>query len=244
VQFAHPALMILGADISVGETALLFALIALAVASAAVGVRLTSVPALSRRIVPFSGALLVIIALLWVLPELAEQFGWAGGVAWLAGGVAVLFVVDKFVHPVCPACSPSHDHDHCATRLHGFAGPLITAASVHCMLDGWGIVSSHRDAMGALGLAVLLGIALHKIPEGLALGVILRASVRNRWAALGWCAFAQAFMLAGGWVVSVATFYFSTKVIMALLALAGGSFLYLGAHALHGEVRRLIRAAS
>ena len=38
----------------------------------------------ARRIVPFSGGLLMGIAILGVLPELAEKHGWAFGAAMLA----------------------------------------------------------------------------------------------------------------------------------------------------------------
>ncbi|PYT12138.1 MAG: hypothetical protein DMG59_24430, partial [Acidobacteria bacterium] len=58
----------------------------IAVLSAALGVWLSSVAALSRRLVPFSGGALVGVALFWVLPEMAEFFRWPGAVARVATG--------------------------------------------------------------------------------------------------------------------------------------------------------------
>ena len=218
--------------------ALLLLIVAIALAGAIAGVWMSGTPVLSRRLVPLSGALLVLVALVWVLPDLALHFGWAAGSAWMAGGLVLLWFIDRYVHPVCPACSGTHDHDACPTRLHGFATPLVIAATLHSFLDGWGVMAAYPDASGPLGAAVPVAIALHKIPEGLALGVILRAAMNSRLQALLWVAAVQATTLLGGLVESAAAARLGSRWFGTLLALTGGSFLYLGAHALHGELKR------
>jgi zinc transporter ZupT len=180
------------------------------------------------------------VALFWLLPELAEVLGWPAAVAWTSAGTAALWLLDRFVYPVCPACAPAHDHTHCETRLHGFALPLLAAAALHAALDGWFVVAVKSHP--ALGTAMILGIAAHKAPEGLALGVIARASLDSRFAALSWCVAAQAATLLGAGLELVFAPYLGVTVLHALLALAGGSFLYLGGHAVHGELRRSGRA--
>lgn len=202
---------------------------AIAILSSAAGVWLSSIHSMSRRMVPFGGGVLVGVALFWVLPEIAQVLHWTGAIAWGSAGFAVLFAIDRYVYPVCPACSPQHEHDHCETRLHGFAAPLLIAASLHSMLDGWGAASS-----GALSL----GIGIHKIPEGIALGVMARASLSSRIAALAWCAVAEGSTLLGGGFESVLAPRLGVQGLHAVLAMAGGSFLFLGAHAIHGELRR------
>ena len=214
----------------------------IAVLSAALGVWLSSVAALSRRLVPFSGGALVGVALFWVLPEMAEFFRWPGAVARVATGFVLLWSIDRFVYPVCPACSHSHDHDHCATRLHGFATPLLAAAALHSALDGWSVAAA-RDQSN-FGAALALGIAAHKIPEGVALGVIARAALSSPAAALGWCALAQSATLAGAGLEALLAPRLDSAGVHALLALAAGSFLYLGMHAVHGELRRSGSAAA
>jgi zinc and cadmium transporter len=209
----------------------------IAVLSAAVGVWLTSFTGLSRRLVPFGGGVLLGVALFWVLPEMAQFFSWQGAILWLASGFLVLAAIDRYVYPVCPACSPSHEHehDHCATRLHGFATPLLAAAALHSALDGWSAAVSQN---AGFSLALIGAIAVHKIPEGLALGVIARASLGSRASALAWCALAQMTTIAGAGLASVLAPHLDSQALHALLALAGGSFLYLGGHAVHGELRR------
>src|SRR5690348_4930465 len=135
------------------------------------------------------------VAVFWVLPEMADFFRWPGAFACIAGGTLLLWLIDRYVYPVCPACAPAHGHEHCAARLHGFATPLLAAAALHSALDGWTAMAAGQHA--SLGAALVFGIAAHKIPEGLALGVIARASLASRSAALGWCIAAQAATLAG-----------------------------------------------
>jgi zinc and cadmium transporter len=204
----------------------------IAILSAAAGVTLTSIHGFSRRMVPFGGGVLVGVAAFWVLPEIAQVLHWSGAIAWAAAGMAILFTVDRFVYPVCPACSHTHQHSECETRLHGFAVPLLIASGVHAMLDGWGAASNE------VGSALAMGMAFHKIPEGIALGVIVRASLASRRSAWAWCALAEGMTLVGGWFETILAPRMSVDSIHAILGLAAGSFLFLGAHAVHGELRR------
>lgn len=207
-----------------------------AILSAAAGVWLTSIHSISRRLVPFSGGVLMGVALVWVLPEMADALGWTVAIAWTAAGFAALGLIDRFVYPVCPACSPEHEHDHCTTRLHGFAIPLLIAAALHSGLDGW-IAGSARTA-SMFGPALVAAIAIHKAPEGVALGVISRAAISSPWTAVGLCALAESSTLAGAGLQSVLAPHLDSRTLHALLAIASGSFLYLGGHAIHGELRR------
>ena len=208
----------------------------IAVLCAFAGVWLTSFSSLSRQLVPFGGGALLGVGLFWVLPEMASTLSWTGALLWLASGCLLLGLVDRYVYPVCPACSPAHDHHHCSTTLHGFATPLLIASAVHASLDGWNVAASQSEP--SLGLGFLAAIAVHKIPEGLALGVIARAALRSRGSAMLWCGLAQGATLAGAMAEGVLAPYLSQQVLHGLLALAGGSFLYLGWHAVHGEFRR------
>jgi zinc transporter ZupT len=209
----------------------------IALLSAALGVWLTSAPQGSRGLVPFSAGLLVGIAAFGVWPELAGHFGWTGGLALLVFGFALLWFVNRYVYAVCPSCAHTHDHSACSIPLHGFALPLVAAAALHSLMDGWGIAASHQGS-GSLGLSVFLGVALHKIPEGVAYGAILRAALGSRSMAFGWCVIAQAPTLAGGVMESLVAPYGGIHWVGVPIAMAGGSFLYLGFHAVHNEWRR------
>lgn len=212
----------------------------IALLSVAAGVWLSSFQRLARRLVPFGGGVLLGVTFFFMLPELAEYFHWPGALVWIAVGAGVLAFIDRFVYPVCPSCSPVHDHGNCETRLHGFAGPLLIAAALHSAVDGWSVTAAgHASGVTAtLGAALAAGIGIHKVPEGLALGLITRASMASRYSALAWCAAAEGATLAGAASETMLAPYLGSAGLHALLALAAGSFLYLGAHAVHGEVRR------
>jgi zinc transporter ZupT len=197
--------------------------------AAAAGVWFTGFPEVSRRTIPLSGAILLAISLFWVLPELSITFGWPTASALLFAGAAIIAVIDRYVYPICPSCAHTHDHDACGTRLHGFASPLIAASLLHSLFDGWAF-----SATPALSAAV----AIHKIPEGLALGVILRAALKSRSHALAWAAITQLATILGGALELAAAQHLGTTWISFLLALGGGMFLYLGAHAMHGAWKR------
>ena len=140
--------------------------------------------------------------------------------------------------PVCPTCSHDHDHDRCATELHGFAVPLIAAAAVHSFLDGWSIATAQIAVPLGIRVAVPLAIALHKAPEGIALGGVLRASMHSRAGAFGWCAVAQGATLLGGALGLAMAPRLGSQWITYPLGLAGGWLAYLGYHAVHKEWRR------
>jgi zinc transporter ZupT len=114
--------------------------------------------------------------------------------------------------------------------------PLLAAAALHSALDGWTVMAGQSHP--SLGPALIFGIAAHKAPEGLALGVIARASLASRFTALSWCIAAEAATLLGAGLELAFAPYLGMTVLHALLAVAGGSFLYLGGHAVHGELRR------
>jgi zinc transporter ZupT len=215
---------------------------AIAVLAALCGVWLSSVHALARRMVPVGGGILMGVALLWVLPEMAAFWNWPVALAWVAGGFALLWIIDRYIYPVCPSCSHTHkyehghEHEQCRTELHGFGPPLLMAAGLHAALDGWSVVAA--DGSATLGGAFVLAVAVHKIPEGIALGVIARAALDSRQSALFWSAAAELMTLAGAGLEIGLAPYLGESVLHILLAIAGGAFVYLGGHAVHGEWRR------
>jgi zinc transporter ZupT len=202
------------------------------------GIRLAETPSLSQRALPFSGGLLVGIALFWILPEIAQSYGWKQGCAGLVAGFGLLWLVDRYVHPVCPSCSHTHDHTGCAESLHGFAAPLLIAAGVHNLFDGWSLAASQEAGFERLRFAFLAGIGFHKLPEGLALGALLLAAFGVPWKALLGAAGAQSMMVAGGALALVLGPHLGKDWTALLLSLAAGAFVYLGYHAIDSQYQR------
>lgn len=207
-----------------------------AVASAAAGVALLGHGRHTRMLIPLSGGLLIGVAAFGLIPELVLDIGWLRGVVLVGVGYAVLKVLDRFVFSVCPSCAHDHSHESCAEPLHGFAGPLLAATTIHAFVDGWGLVAvqvgTRTPGAGTVFAAALL---LHKIPEGLALGTILRASVDRAWTAFALCAAVELATVAGG---ATGLWLTPANWVSYPLAIAGGTFLFLGVHAVHSDWKR------
>jgi len=172
-----------------------------------------------RRVllVRISGALLVCVALFGLIPELVRELGWVRTIPLAAAAYGVLMVLDHRGYAVCPSCS------------HGekFAGSLVAATAVHAFVDGWGLVAARGQ--GSVSSAIVLAILLHKAPEGLALGAMLRAASRGAWMAVGLCCVAELPTILGG---GAGLWFTPPGWIDYLLSLVAGTFLFLGIHAL------------
>ncbi|HXE64718.1 MAG TPA: ZIP family metal transporter [Bryobacteraceae bacterium] len=167
----------------------------------------------ARYLVPVSGGLLAAVALFGLLPEVAGEMGWLVPLLTAAAGYGLLEVIDRAGVPVCPSCSHSH----------GFSGPLIIGTAIHSFVDGWGMTATHGAAEALT--AVLL---LHKIPEGLALGAILRMSAQKPGRAALLALLAESPTIVGGWIgLHVA----QANWLDYPLSLVAGAYLFLGLHA-------------
>lgn len=202
------------------------------------GVWLGDLANVSRRILPFSGGLLIGVAAFWILPEIAAHFGWPGALLGLSAGFGLLWLIDKRVHPVCPSCSHSHDHEACATRLHGFAAPLLVGSGVHSFMDGWSVAVAQEQGFENMRLAFVLGVGIHKVPEALALGALLLAAIGSPWKAVAGASLAQAMMMVGGLLAITLAPHFGLAWTAGFLSAAAGIFVFLGYHAIDGEYRR------
>jgi zinc transporter ZupT len=211
---------------------------ALAIGAAGLGVWLGGARDRARLVVPFSAGVLLGVALFGLFPEMAGELGWTASMLLFASGYGILFAVNRYVYPVCPSCSHDHDHNACATVLHGFAAPLLVATAAHAFLDGWSMASVQGVAPLGIRLTVPLAVGLHKIPEGVAVGAILWASTRSRAAALVWSAVAESCTVAGGAVGLALAPRLGSTWILYPLAVAGGCFFFLGFHAIHEEWKR------
>jgi zinc transporter ZupT len=171
----------------------------------------------ARWLAPVSGVLLAGVAVFGLIPELGAAIGWGHTLVLAGGGYGFLWLLDRRGYPVCPSCS------------HGgkFAASLVIATTFHAFVDGWGMEATRGEAR--VGSAIAAAILLHKVPEGLALGTMLRMSTTTVMAGVGLLVLAEFPTLVGG----VAGLYGTPGIwINYPLAVAAGTFLFLGLHAM------------
>jgi len=183
---------------------------------------------LSAHLAAAGGGLLSGICLFWLLPEIAGVSGWIAGCALAGLACATLLLLDRYLAHV--GLSPRH----------GVVGPLLAATSIHSFLDGWSVRALAIQPLTSV--AVPIGLALHKVPEGLALGWILRKATHSTSRAVLAGAAVELLTVIGASVEpradrsGVATFgSWWTAVVLSIVA---GTFLFLGFHTVVPERKK------
>lgn len=116
----------------------------------------------------FSGAFLLGVVFLHMLPELYEEEGAALG-GWVLGGFLLQVVLEFFSRGI------EHGHLH---TVHGRSLPWITLMSlcIHSFVEGM----PFADRNVASDLPFLIGVLLHKIPMAIALATVLQRTGTGR----------------------------------------------------------------
>jgi zinc transporter ZupT len=174
------------------------------------------------------GGLLFGIAVFWILPEIASELNWLTACLLATAACFVIALFDwYFGHS---GAAPGQE----------VIGPLLAAATIHSFLDGWSLRAMSNQQVASV--VVPLGLALHKIPEGLALGWVTGHSFASRPNAMLVCFLAEAMTMAGAIaeprVDHSATRAFGAWWMATILAIIAGSFSFLGIHAVLPARRR------
>ncbi len=200
----------------------------LAITGVIAGVLLGESQKISCYLAAAGGGLLFGISLFWLVPEIAAASGWLPASALTLGACLALALIDRlFIHS---------DHGPGREAL----APILTATAVHSFLDGWSV-----RAIGSLQIASItapLGLALHKIPEGVAIGWIARQSIGSAGQAAAAAIAVELITLVGAFVEPFASrsgsAVFGTWWTSAVVAIVSGSFLFFGVHAILPNRRR------
>jgi zinc transporter ZupT len=182
------------------------------------------------------------VTLFAILPETVEVLRWWQLLLALASGYAVFALISKYIFHVCPACAASHFDEATTHHFSEIASAMMLALAIHCTVDGLAM-SAGNQAQGTpaesgrvVVFSIILAVCIHKIPEGLALGALLRgAGLGLRGIILRVLAVESTTLLGGllGWLFFP---HASDFWISAALAHAGGGFIFLATHAIIGEI--------
>lgn len=165
----------------------------------------------------FSGAFLLGVVFLHMLPELYAAVGHDLGF-WVLGGFLLQVVLEFFSRGI--------EHGHMHTSLGAKAMPLATLASlcVHSFVEG----IPFADATVASNLPFLAGVLMHKMPMAIALATVLQRSGsghKSFWSILFIFALAAPVGILAGHAIGDGL---GMGLLQRMLGLAIGMLLHIG----------------
>ncbi|GMU00569.1 hypothetical protein KH5H1_46890 [Corallococcus caeni] len=206
-----------------------------------------SEPWLQRRLpalVAFAAGTLLSTVFLEVLPEAVEARGQAAFTWAFASFVALALLewaLGHHHHDAELAAGHAHGHVH-HTHHHGHSGAptlpsaLLASDALHNVGDGAAVAAAFLVSPQA-GFATAFAVIVHELPQEVGDYALLRAAGWSRARSLVALAAVQLTAAAGAAGVLLGTRYLPS-LQGTVLAIAGGSFLYIGAVDLLPELRR------
>lgn len=192
----------------------------------------------SDTLLSFSAGVMLGAGFIHMLPEAVEGAGYKV-VPFVLVGFLSLFLLERFVlvhvcaepgpAPGAPGHGqPGHDHAHGATgcQVHTLGLAAFLGLSLHTLVDGFALGAASHEA--GLGFLVFLAILAHKVPSSFSLSAILAAEGWSRPRALLMNG-AFALMVPAGAAIYVALSSAFPVDAFTSYALAGsaGTFLHL-----------------
>ena len=179
----------------------------------------------TRYLLGFAAGVMVSVALLVMLPEVAEQEG-ASFIA-LAVGFFGLYATEKLI--MVHTC---HEGE---CEVHSLGWTALIGIAAESLLDGVAIAVGYSLAP-AVGISVALAVIVHEFPRGFTTSVIMQGAGYRRVRVLGALALdALLTPLAAGLVLLG---LFPQSLYGPLFSFAAGAFLYVGASDLLPEAHR------
>lgn len=171
------------------------------------------------------GALLA-VTVFDVLPDAKDLLTWPEFLAASVSGYGLFWLIGKYVYYLCPACSVDAPAEAFGGRLSQNVWLLTIALGLHSMMDGLAVVVGDR-ILGHPNFAVLFAVSFHKLPEGLALALLLIGAGYSRHGAF-WVTVGIETMTETGALLGLFGLRYASPLLLGLVfANVGGGFMYL-----------------
>ncbi|NJC88061.1 MAG: ZIP family metal transporter [Desulfuromonas sp.] len=195
----------------------------------------------SASLVSYSAGVLLGVGFLHVLPEALELNARSPGYILLA---FILFYFLEHHLLIHAGHEEQHHvqleddcHDGCCTRPHPLGMVAFFGMALHSAIDGM-IIGTGFEASHELGLLAALGVIAHEVPEGIAMLSILLHYGWPRRKAIELTSFVALATPAAAVISYALVRDLAPRWLGALLAMAGGSFVYIAASDLIPESHR------
>ncbi len=206
----------------------------------------------SDTLLSFSAGVMLGAAFFHMLPEAVAGAGRAA-LPFVAVGFLVLFLMERFV--LVHACAEpgpegeeqaqradphAHPHVHgdgTGCEVHTMGLAAFVGLSLHTLIDGFALGASSEQA--ELGVLVFLAILAHKVPNAFSLSAILRHEGYSRGKALAMnAAFALMIPLGAGLYLVLRDLVHAATFTSYALAASAGTFLHLAFSDILPDVHR------
>lgn len=196
----------------------------------------------SASLVSYSAGVLLGVGFLHVLPEALELNEHAPGFIVLA---FILFYFLEHHLLIHAGHEEQHHvqlevddcHDGCCPRPHPLGMVAFFGMALHSAIDGM-IIGTGFEVSHELGLLAALGVIAHEVPEGIAMLSILLHYGWARRKAIQLTSFVALATPAAALLSYAVVRDLDPQLLGALLAMAGGSFVYIAASDLIPESHR------
>ena len=172
----------------------------------------------SIYLVSFAAGTLIAFALIHLIPESLELYDNALFIVLI--GFLIFYLIEHFV-----MLHPFHEPSE---REHAAGKTAVLGLGFHSFIDGI-VIGAGFEISQEIGLIATLAVIAHELPEGLtAMAVLMHAKVKKIKSLF------YSFLVAIATPIgAILTYYFVKDInepfIGFLLALAAGSFIYIGA---------------
>jgi zinc and cadmium transporter len=167
-------------------------------------------------LVGFAAGALIAAVFLDLLPDAIETHG-RGALAWALGGFLALALLEWALG----------QHHHGPRDGRALPAALLASDALHNTGDGAALAAAFLVSPHA-GLAVAIAVIAHEVPQEIGDYVLLRAAGMSKRRALFWLALVQFTAGAGALAVVLAS-KAGHDLTAVLIAIASGTFLYIGA---------------
>ena len=196
----------------------------------------------SSVLVSFSAGVLLGVGFLHILPESMELTTRAPLFILLAFILFYFFEHHLLIHA---GHEEQHHinleiadcHDGCCSRPHPMGWVAFLGMGLHSLIDGV-IIGTGFEVSQDLGLLAALGVIAHEVPEGIAMIAILLHYGWQRKRAIQLTAFVALATPLAAFLTFATVNDLSRPLLGNLLAVAGGSFIYIAASDLIPESHR------
>ena len=203
--------------------AIIAILVSLGIAGACAGSIFARSWAGLHRLTSLTSGLFLGIAVMLVFPEALHSSSWQIVLLFSVAGCMLFAWVEVRLHRSLHHSAESQSSARQWAMIFFIIG-------IHNILDGWNIGIAVHLAERGFAAAFSLGMGIHKLVGGFAVGAILRRSSKRLSTNIAFATFAEALTILGCAFEVLVLPHLGKSWIGWVLAATGGSFLFLSFH--------------